>query len=326
MRTTRAMGAVLLSILIGMACMPAAAQVYRWTDRQGNVHYGERPDVVTDDVVGLTRVPIVPARSPLARLTIERDGEHYQAWAENRLPGPVEVMLHLRSARNLRTVPALPARATVPAYGRVLVAYLESAGGTGGPEFDLGLEAVPGRPDATVHDVQYRYPLRLASVQVEQGYGGHWSHTDPADYHAVDFAAAEGTPVLAARDGMVMQAEDGYRDTGSNRDTDAGRANYVRIVHDDGSMAVYAHLLAEGVNVRPGQRVRAGEVIAYSGNTGFSSGPHLHFVVQANRGMRLRSVPFRMFTPRGILKLDGPPASPPATLTEPDRPAPDADL
>ena len=68
-----------------------------------------------------------------------------------------------------------------------------------------------------------------------------------------------------------------------------------------------AHLQAGGVLVRVGQRVRRGQAIGRSGNTGLSSAPHLHFVVHANRGMRLESVPFRMFGPHGILRFGEPP-------------------
>ena len=50
-------------------------------------------------------------------------------------------------------------------------------------------------------------------------------------------------------------------------------------------MALYAHLQESGVLVRPGQHVRAGQQIGLSGNTGFTTGPHLHFAVQVNRGM-----------------------------------------
>jgi murein DD-endopeptidase MepM/ murein hydrolase activator NlpD len=100
-----------------------------------------------------------------------------------------------------------------------------------------------------------------------------------------------------------MQVESDFARAGLDRERYAGRANLIRVLHDDGTMAMYAHLKADGVLVRPGQRVQAGDVIGLSGNTGFTSGPHLHFAVQANRDMRLVSIPFRMFGPQGILRF-----------------------
>jgi murein DD-endopeptidase MepM/ murein hydrolase activator NlpD len=94
-----------------------------------------------------------------------------------------------------------------------------------------------------------------------------------------------------------MQVESDFSKAGVSRETYSGRANFVRILHDDGSMALYAHLKTGGVLVRVGQQVQAGQQIGLSGNTGFTTGPHLHFAVQVNRGMRLVSIPFRM---RGV--------------------------
>jgi len=73
----------------------------------------------------------------------------------------------------------------------------------------------------------------------------------------------------------------------------------VQVLHDDGTSAVYAHLQLDSVRVRPGQRVERGEYIASSGNTGFSTGPHLHFVVLRNAGLRSESVPVRFAGPGG---------------------------
>jgi murein DD-endopeptidase MepM/ murein hydrolase activator NlpD len=110
---------------------------------------------------------------------------------------------------------------------------------------------------------------------------------------------------LAARGGVVMQVESDFDKAGLNLEKYGGRANFVRILHDDGTMGLYAHLDLDGVLVRVGQRVRTGQQIGRSGNTGFTTGPHLHFAVQVNRGMRLLSIPFRMSGPQGPLRIAG---------------------
>ncbi|MGB5690717.1 MAG: M23 family metallopeptidase, partial [Woeseiaceae bacterium] len=78
---------------------------------------------------------------------------------------------------------------------------------------------------------------------------------------------------------------------GPDADLYADLANIVRVLHDDGTFAVYAHLNWNSIRVNPGERVHAGQYIADSGNTGFSSGPHLHFAVQRNVGMFVESLP-----------------------------------
>ncbi|WP_221261843.1 M23 family metallopeptidase, partial [Xanthomonas campestris] len=87
---------------------------------------------------------------------------------------------------------------------------------------------------------------------------------------------------------------------------DAGGGNLVRLLHADGSMAIYAHLAPAGVLVHPGQRVRSGERLGSAGSTGFSTAPHLHFAVQRNVGLRLISLPFRMSGPQGELHFPSP--------------------
>ena len=86
------------------------------------------------------------------------------------------------------------------------------------------------------------------------------------------------------------------------------RANLIRILHDDGSMALYGHLRLESSRVTPGTRVKRGQRIGKSGNTGFSTGPHLHFVIQLNQGLDMRSTPFE------FAGKDGKPLSPQAGM------------
>ncbi|MGY0634901.1 M23 family metallopeptidase [Luteimonas sp. A478] len=239
--------------------------------------------------------------SRIARLHLESAEGGLLAWAENLLAGPIEVMLHGDGHPSMAH-PALPARATVPAYGRVLVSRIGAAGAAGAR---FRLEAVPGHPSTRPRDVEYAWPLASVPLRITQGWGGGFSHADAGNRHAVDFATPVGIPVLAARDGTVMQVESGFSAATLDPHLD-GLANQVRILHEDGTMALYAHLDANGVFVRPGQRVRRGQRLGLSGNTGFSAGPHLHFVVQVNRGMRLESIPFRMFGPGGVLRFHDP--------------------
>jgi len=103
-----------------------------------------------------------------------------------------------------------------------------------------------------------------------------------------------GTPVLAAREGVVMQVQVQFHGHGLDYAHDAGRANFIRILHADGSMALYAHLAENGALVHQGQHVETGQRIGLSGNTGYSTAPHLHFAVQVNRSMQLTSIPFRL--------------------------------
>jgi murein DD-endopeptidase MepM/ murein hydrolase activator NlpD len=77
---------------------------------------------------------------------------------------------------------------------------------------------------------------------------------------------------------------------------DYKRTNFVIVLHDDGTLGEYMHLSPSGIEVKPGQRVERGTPIALSGNTGFSSTPHLHFGVMTagDDGMTAKSMPFRL--------------------------------
>ncbi len=282
-----------------------AGEVYRWTDDKGIVHYGSQQpaDVPASAItpIAFQAEPGAPAR---LRLVDGDGGDGYFAVADNLLAGPVQVRLQAGAGAAIVGEPELPARATVPALGSVVVSRIRSASPGAGGRFELRLEAIPGPPDARPVDFEYAFPLQQPSPRVAQGWGGRFSHGEPENHNAVDFAAEIGTAVLAARDGVVMEVESDFDRPGLSAERFGDRANLVRILHDDGTMAVYAHLAPDGVSVSAGQRVRRGQRIGLSGNTGFTTGPHLHFVVQVNRNMQLVSVPFRMFSPLGILRFD----------------------
>jgi murein DD-endopeptidase MepM/ murein hydrolase activator NlpD len=279
-----------------------AAKVYKWTDKNGITHYGDSaPDSASAAVKSgsVKVIPVAAEPGAVARLRLETNNGRYLAFADNNLAGPIEVLLQSRGG-GFDSDPPLPARATVPARGSTLVAVLD--GSRGG---ELLMDSLPGDPSARPRDYEYLLPLQQRGFRIDQGFGGGFSHNDSQNRYAVDFAADIGTPVLAAREGVVMQVENDFAKAGLNRERYGGRANFIRILHDDGTMALYAHLREEGALVRVGQRVRAGQQIGLSGNTGFTTGPHLHFVIQVNRGMKLESLPFRMRGPAGPLRIAG---------------------
>jgi murein DD-endopeptidase MepM/ murein hydrolase activator NlpD len=229
-------------------------------------------------------------------LVMVRQSDRLLAVAQNRMHGPVEVVLSASGA--VATDPPLPLQRVLAAGERAVLAELPADAGSQ----PLALTATPGEPHVVARDVVYSLPVEESGFELGQGFHGGFSHGDEANRYAVDLIVAEGTAVLAARSGVVMQATSGFREGGTDRSL-AGRANLIRVLHDDGSMALYAHLRENGVTVRAGDAVTLGQVIGYAGSTGFSSGPHLHFALQVNGGGRLVSVPFRMIGPEGFLPL-----------------------
>ena len=110
-----------------------------------------------------------------------------------------------------------------------------------------------------------------------QGVDGASTHRDELSY-AYDWALAVGTPVLAARAGVVVEACDVFR-AGAPKPEYRPLANHVVLRHADGLYSRYFHLKQGSLRTSVGAAVSVGQPIAASGNTGFSSGPHLHFDV-----------------------------------------------
>jgi len=240
------------------------------------------------------------ARADLARLELRRAGAEQVAIVRNQSGGTIEVELSAGTWVGMDSEPLLPLRRVLaPGEQATLVRVWPVADGA---RQELLLAAIPGPPFARARDVVYSLPVEESAYELGQGFHGPWSHGDDANRYAVDLVVPEGTPVLAARGGVVVEAVSGHHEGGLDPRL-ADRANRIRIQHDDGSMALYAHLRPGGVLVRPGDRVTLGQVIGRAGSTGYASGPHLHFAVQVNGGMRLLSVPFRMIGPGGFLPL-----------------------
>jgi murein DD-endopeptidase MepM/ murein hydrolase activator NlpD len=150
-------------------------------------------------------------------------------------------------------------------------------------------------PDNYVYSLPYEPGT---THKITQGYDGKFSHQGSNKY-AIDWQMPQGTPVCAARGGLVVKVKDDSDRGGASMKYDQYN-NYVLIRHEDGTLGHYCHLQKDGVVVHPGDVVKTGQVIAHSGNTGFSSGAHLHFCVFMTKDGREReSIPVKFRNDQG---------------------------
>lgn len=299
---------LVLILILGGVGPPVSAQVYSWVDEDGIQHYSDRPPESQEDVETLG-IPHEPRNMVSAR----RGGEKHQPehFFLNHYHGPAQIELSLAEATNVLANPGLPARFVIPGDTETGLVTFGPQDPTQAFSYRLSYRLVPGPPtDRVPDDLDYYPPFaRGKTYPISQGIDDELTHSDAANRYAVDIVMPIGTPVLAARGGVVMETESAFPDTGRKDRKLLDRANFVRILHEDGTMGIYAHLQQHSLRVRPGAKIPAGHWIANSGNSGYSSGPHLHFVVQINIGMALEALPLRFRQPDG-------------SLLDPDRPKP----
>jgi murein DD-endopeptidase MepM/ murein hydrolase activator NlpD len=220
--------------------------------------------------------------------------------AENLRALPITFTVRVRT-RHLQ--PADPEiTATLDPHEKRLVLVLRSTDEERPGRYRIAYDWTVGSRDAVHDDGQlYRLPYAAGeSYRVLQGYGSRFSHTGLEEF-AVDFRMPEGTPVHAARAGVVARIEESHS-RGCWEDGCGDYANYIVILHDDLTTGEYYHLEQDGVLVAPGEAVSAGQPIGFSGNTGHTTTPHLHFAVyRAVEWGRTQSIPVRFATAQGIV-------------------------
>ncbi len=146
--------------------------------------------------------------------------------------------------------------------GRASPATAASAAGAAGTRRPAAPWALPdGEADGPLAADSLRWPVEAGVISSE--YGHRWGR----QHRGIDIAGVIGEPILAAADGEVIHAG-----------TLGGYGRVVIVRHADAVTTLYAHNSA--LRVQPGARVRQGQTIALLGNTGRSTGPHLHFEVR----------------------------------------------
>ena len=285
-----------LTAFIGMAF---AHSIYQYRDENGVRHFSDTPPATGQPVEASEAFTPEPEKRVFIKET--GSGDDPALAIVNELYGPVEVQLWFEDLTNLISTPSLPKRFVVAAGGELPAVRLQIEN-AGWPchyryryRYILGPPGVRHAPKSP-----YRLPFQKGrGFKVAQAFNGSFSHNEDHSRFAVDISMPEGTPIVCARDGIVVVIEQNYVWAGLNKDYYGNKINHIRVMHDDGTMAFYGHLLRGSARVRCGDHVTAGQVIAESGNTGYSKGPHLHFVIQKNEGMRWVSIPFLFAGPDG---------------------------
>jgi len=221
----------------------------------------------------------------------EERTEGIDVFVENKQPFDLTIQIDMTPTNAVADV-AFPFTTTYPAGRRTRAFGLKLMDMLREIRYAYSYRWTPGNLMAR-HDDTVAYALPYApgkAYAVIQGFDGPFSHQGK---QAIDWDMPERTPVHAARGGLVIDVEDHYTE-GGLADRLRARANRILIQHDDGTIGSYAHLAPNGAFVRAGQRIAQGQVLGVSGNTGYSSGPHLHFeVFTVTKGLEHHTVPIR---------------------------------
>lgn len=230
-----------------------------------------------------------------------RDGDRIELRARNLQEFPLTYTVRVNT-RSYTLSDSRTVTRTLGARTSETVMELLPRDGFRSNSYDIKLEWTVGDQHAN-HDDNYRYAFPYEkghSYRILQGYGSRFSHRGREEY-AIDFDMSVGTPVHASRSGIVARVVDKH-DKGCWEDGCGKFANYIVVLHQDGTTGEYYHLQKDGAFVEVGESVTRGQRIGLSGNTGHTTMPHLHFAVyKATSWGNTQSIPVTFESADGIV-------------------------
>jgi murein DD-endopeptidase MepM/ murein hydrolase activator NlpD len=230
-----------------------------------------------------------------------REGGNIELRATNLREFPITFTLRVRTSGLSTDGPKTVTQTLQGEQTQTIMVLRENQANHEG-HYRVSCEWTVGNMDATHDDNQlYLFPYAKGkSYRIIQGYGSRFSHRGLEQF-AIDFKMDVGTPVHAARAGVVARIEES-NSIGCWEDGCGKYANYIVILHDDGTTGEYYHLQKDGALVDVGDKVQAGEKIGLSGNTGHTTMPHLHFAVyRASSWGNTQSIPVRYLSDDGVV-------------------------
>jgi murein DD-endopeptidase MepM/ murein hydrolase activator NlpD len=270
--------------------MNSQAEIYRYQDDSGNWHFTDKKPKQPSDTVNQNLNRKSNKTNSAIRPYLESSPVHegYILKIVNPLPAPVHCLALDKDQSPLIAI--VEAYASSPMMTPSRDRYLSFSPLK--PKA-YSLDCIIGRPDTEPTAYIYAAPFsNYKPMEVTQGFKGRFSHSKPPHLHAIDIAMPIGTEITASRPGVVIGMKDDYAYAGTNSAFFYDKANYVRVYHDDGTYATYAHMLMGKVMVEIGDTVEKGQPLGLSGNSGFSTGPHLHFIIHYNHKGQVTSLPF----------------------------------
>ena len=228
------------------------------------------------------------------KIYYEQEGDLFSFLADNNELFPVTIIFtfdiaNMHSSSELKFTRVLPARSS-----KTKITVLKPVDISKKFSYSFKTRSLRGdinlaADETYVYDLPYK---KGSTYMIFQGYNGAATHKN---LNALDFSLKTGDEVYAARSGTVVQVVEN-NDRNCLRPECADYNNVVIILHEDGTFADYSHLKKNGAIVEEGDVIKTGQVIAYSGNTGYASGPHLHFSVfvpDVEEGMRTLKTKFK---------------------------------
>jgi len=235
------------------------------------------------------------------RTVNEREGVEF--YLENYKAFDITLTLNIFGSKNIYIPVQLPYTETFKGYSKIKLFELSIIDRNKSWKYDSYKYHWTRGNKYAMHDNSYVYALpykKGKSYKVLQAYNGTFSHYEDSQY-TLDFTMPEGTAIHAAREGIVVETKDSS-DIGGATEDFKDYSNYIAIKHSDKTIGEYHHLKKQGVVVEVGDRIERGQLIGFSGNTGWSTGPHLHFgVYKSIDGNKRRSFPTPFQTKAGIV-------------------------
>jgi murein DD-endopeptidase MepM/ murein hydrolase activator NlpD len=279
-------------VFVFTLCLGSAsllADIYKYKDASGKWSYSDKkPEQMASANVQKIEYAKTEKKSTRPSLEIEADGKYLIYKARNPFHAVIQCFLQFDDIGVKRVTEMLYADSTKILY--------KSKPNEKKRAFDFW--CVIGDPKKKPVTTLVLPPfLDFKPMRISQGFNGRFSHHSQPSLYAVDIGMPVSTKIVAVKKGVVISTKDDYAVAGVSSPFFFDKANYIDIMHDDGTYAIYAHLLLGGVKVKKGQMVEAGQVIGLSGNTGYSTGPHLHFAIRHNSNGRTKSIPFKFSQP-----------------------------